>query len=269
MPCGDHRGVCLLGLLFLSASVAGVWSVVLGVTCERRLWCRPPPERGALLLEAAHNGETAVPVFLSPGWRADRHASSSWVLLFLSSLLARWRCPCGNCRNWAHFRVAFSGPSRAASTVCWSECLPPELARAPAPHFPGKRVQWWSVRLPAFPFGQGLGPLVPIALVALHRFKTPGVSVGFILFTLHILSRRIGSSSAPSSQLEVPPDECLPYFLPEGRLFMAICFTPQDAVSALLARTSAELLAVEQELAQEDDEEAGPGEELRGPEGDW
>ncbi|KAK1341745.1 hypothetical protein QTO34_016494 [Cnephaeus nilssonii] len=42
-----------------------------------------------------------------------------------------------------------------------------------------------------------------------------------------------------------------------------------DAVSALLARTSAELLAVEQELAQEDDEEAGPGEELRGPEGDW
>lgn len=45
--------------------------------------------------------------------------------------------------------------------------------------------------------------------------------------------------------------------------------SPQDAVSALLARTSAELLAVEQELAQEDDEEAGPGEELRGPEGDW
>lgn len=41
-----------------------------------------------------------------------------------------------------------------------------------------------------------------------------------------------------------------------------------DAVSALLARTSAELLAVEQELAQED-EEPGPGAEQRGPDGDW
>ncbi|XP_053772682.1 protein WWC2 [Desmodus rotundus] len=40
-----------------------------------------------------------------------------------------------------------------------------------------------------------------------------------------------------------------------------------DAVSALLARTSAELLAVEQELAQE--EEPGPGEEQSGPDGDW
>ncbi|XP_059541720.1 protein WWC2 [Myotis daubentonii] len=42
-----------------------------------------------------------------------------------------------------------------------------------------------------------------------------------------------------------------------------------DAVSALLARTSAELLAVEQELAQEEGEEPGPGEEQRGPDGDW
>ncbi|KAF5922448.1 hypothetical protein HPG69_009492 [Diceros bicornis minor] len=43
-----------------------------------------------------------------------------------------------------------------------------------------------------------------------------------------------------------------------------------DAVSALLARTSAELLAVEQELAQEEEEaEPGPEEEQRGPEGDW
>lgn len=41
----------------------------------------------------------------------------------------------------------------------------------------------------------------------------------------------------------------------------------QDAVSALLARTSAELLAVEQELAQE--EEPGQEEEHRGPDGDW
>lgn len=41
----------------------------------------------------------------------------------------------------------------------------------------------------------------------------------------------------------------------------------QDAVSALLARTSAELLAVEQELAQE--EEPGQEEEQRGPDGDW
>ncbi|CAN0470283.1 unnamed protein product [Rangifer tarandus platyrhynchus] len=40
-----------------------------------------------------------------------------------------------------------------------------------------------------------------------------------------------------------------------------------DAVSALLARTSAELLAVEQELAQE--EEPGQEEEHRGPDGDW
>lgn len=39
-----------------------------------------------------------------------------------------------------------------------------------------------------------------------------------------------------------------------------------DAVSALLARTSAELLAVEQELAQEEEEEE---EEQRGPDGDW
>lgn len=45
----------------------------------------------------------------------------------------------------------------------------------------------------------------------------------------------------------------------------------QDAVSALLARTSAELLAVEQELAQEkeeEEEELRP-EEQRGPGGDW
>ncbi|XP_023973131.1 protein WWC2 [Physeter macrocephalus] len=40
-----------------------------------------------------------------------------------------------------------------------------------------------------------------------------------------------------------------------------------DAVSALLARTSAELLAVEQELAQE--EEPEQEEEQRGPDGDW
>ncbi|XP_027385992.1 protein WWC2 isoform X2 [Bos indicus x Bos taurus] len=40
-----------------------------------------------------------------------------------------------------------------------------------------------------------------------------------------------------------------------------------DAVSALLARTSAELLAVEQELAQE--KEPGREEEHRGPDGDW
>lgn len=44
----------------------------------------------------------------------------------------------------------------------------------------------------------------------------------------------------------------------------------QDAVSALLARTSAELLAVEQELAQEEEEEEESGqEEQRGPDGDW
>ena len=42
----------------------------------------------------------------------------------------------------------------------------------------------------------------------------------------------------------------------------------QDAVSALLARTSAELLAVEQELAQEE-EEPEQEEEPRGPDGDW
>ncbi|XP_057393232.1 protein WWC2 isoform X1 [Balaenoptera acutorostrata] len=41
-----------------------------------------------------------------------------------------------------------------------------------------------------------------------------------------------------------------------------------DAVSALLARTSAELLAVEQELAQEE-EEPEQEEEPRGPDGDW
>lgn len=40
-----------------------------------------------------------------------------------------------------------------------------------------------------------------------------------------------------------------------------------DAVSALLARTSAELLAVEQELAQE--EPGGQEDEHRGPDGDW
>lgn len=43
----------------------------------------------------------------------------------------------------------------------------------------------------------------------------------------------------------------------------------QDAVSALLARTSAELLAVEQELAQEEEEEESGQEEQRGPDGDW
>ncbi|KAL4843516.1 hypothetical protein H8958_014945 [Nasalis larvatus] len=41
-----------------------------------------------------------------------------------------------------------------------------------------------------------------------------------------------------------------------------------DAVSALLARTSAELLAVEQELAQEEEEEESRQEEQRGPDGD-
>lgn len=45
----------------------------------------------------------------------------------------------------------------------------------------------------------------------------------------------------------------------------------QDAVSALLARTSAELLAVEQELAQEEaeEEEEEPRPEQRGPGEDW
>ncbi|KAM5264510.1 protein WWC2 isoform 2-T2 [Ctenodactylus gundi] len=42
-----------------------------------------------------------------------------------------------------------------------------------------------------------------------------------------------------------------------------------DAVSALLARTSAELLAVEQELAHEEEEEPGPEEEQQSPERDW
>lgn len=42
----------------------------------------------------------------------------------------------------------------------------------------------------------------------------------------------------------------------------------QDAVSALLARTSAELLAVEQELAQEEEEEELRP-ERRGPGRDW
>uniref|UniRef100_A0A8C9DUJ3 WW and C2 domain containing 2 n=1 Tax=Prolemur simus TaxID=1328070 RepID=A0A8C9DUJ3_PROSS len=43
-----------------------------------------------------------------------------------------------------------------------------------------------------------------------------------------------------------------------------------DAVSALLARTSAELLAVKQKLAQEEEEdEPGQEEEQRGPDGDW
>ncbi|XP_047405946.1 protein WWC2 [Sciurus carolinensis] len=42
-----------------------------------------------------------------------------------------------------------------------------------------------------------------------------------------------------------------------------------DAVSALLARTSAELLAVEQELAQEEEEGEMGREVQRGPEGDW
>ncbi|XP_032725752.1 protein WWC2 isoform X1 [Lontra canadensis] len=43
-----------------------------------------------------------------------------------------------------------------------------------------------------------------------------------------------------------------------------------DAVSALLARTSAELLAVERQLArEEEEEEPGQEEEQRGPDGDW
>ncbi|XP_037686994.1 protein WWC2 isoform X4 [Choloepus didactylus] len=42
-----------------------------------------------------------------------------------------------------------------------------------------------------------------------------------------------------------------------------------DAVSALLARTSAELLAVEQELSHEVQEEPGQEEESRGADGDW
>lgn len=42
-----------------------------------------------------------------------------------------------------------------------------------------------------------------------------------------------------------------------------------DAVSALLARTSAELLAVEQELALEEEDEPGQGDEQRSPDGDW
>lgn len=46
--------------------------------------------------------------------------------------------------------------------------------------------------------------------------------------------------------------------------------TPQDAVSTLLARTSAELLAVERQLArEEEEEEPGQEEEQRGPDGDW
>lgn len=56
----------------------------------------------------------------------------------------------------------------------------------------------------------------------------------------------------------------------ECLVLTAVCMVSvlQDAVSALLARTSAELLAVEQELAQEEEEELKP-EEQRGPGGDW
>ncbi|XP_007939073.1 protein WWC2 [Orycteropus afer afer] len=42
-----------------------------------------------------------------------------------------------------------------------------------------------------------------------------------------------------------------------------------DAVSALLARTSAELLAVEKELAQEEEDPGKEEEEQRGPDGNW
>ncbi|XP_012512912.1 PREDICTED: protein WWC2 [Propithecus coquereli] len=55
-------------------------------------------------------------------------------------------------------------------------------------------------------------------------------------------------------------------FQPEQTLVDSIDL---DAVSALLARTSAELLAVEQELAQEEEEEEPGQEEQRGPDGDW
>lgn len=43
----------------------------------------------------------------------------------------------------------------------------------------------------------------------------------------------------------------------------------QDAVSALLERTSAELEAVEQELAEDDEEEEEDEQEQRGSEEDW
>lgn len=66
------------------------------------------------------------------------------------------------------------------------------------------------------------------------------------------------------SQPEVPSAV---WFLEVYTVNCHVFCTLQDAVSALLARTSAELLAVEQELAQE--EEPGPGEEQSGPAGDW
>lgn len=61
---------------------------------------------------------------------------------------------------------------------------------------------------------------------------------------------------------------CFSLFLGVYEVKWHIFHILQDAVSALLARTSAELLAVEQELAQEEEEEP-EREERRGPDGDW
>ncbi|XP_003792841.1 protein WWC2 isoform X1 [Otolemur garnettii] len=73
------------------------------------------------------------------------------------------------------------------------------------------------------------------------------------------------SKQMPCKKNEEENEDCI--FQPDQPLVDSVDL---DAVSALLARTSAELLAVEQELAQEQEEdEPGQEEEQRGPDGDW
>lgn len=96
--------------------------------------------------------------------------------------------------------------------------------------------------------------------------------ISLCLAFMLVLSRRTGSGTscvctAGSVSLH-PRSFCIA--VGESDVNCRTVSVLQDAVSALLARTSAELLAVEQELAQEEEEEGElRPEEQRVPGGDW
>lgn len=89
--------------------------------------------------------------------------------------------------------------------------------------------------------------------------------VSFCSAFISVLSRRTGSGTScffTAGNVSLHPRSFCTRFGVSGVKCRMVSVL-QDAVSALLARTSAELLAVEQELAQEEDEEDEEEEQLR------
>lgn len=163
---------------------------------------------------------------------------------------------------WAFSLVSLSASSLELTRPTPPHPHPPRETRGSDGHI--------SVHVPSH---QDLGPLGLIAFLSFSALKRlEWVCLLFVLvYSAFVfdLSRRIGSSTTFSftSGSISPRLMSFKSFLKVYDVDCRMFYILQDAVSALLARTSAELLAVEQELAQE--EEPGQDEEQRGPDGDW